>query len=207
MIHRSASASAAGLTRQVRTRPAFCETTRPEVSSTARCCITAGSDMSSGRLSSLTEAGPCASRWTIARRVGSARAWNAWSSGISLLSILLSIIPPIGKQVLYGRSERIIPCRHPRGAPRRRSRECDRHLKPLICACRFPRHVQSGPRQARRLFHCNLNRSRRLARFEFARAPRLGRRPRQTSTRSPNGLRSSPRSRPPAAWNTEPGAA
>jgi hypothetical protein len=80
VIHRSASANAAVLMLQVRTRPDFCETTSPEDSSTARCCITAGSDMASGRLSSLTDAGLAASRSTIARRVGSARAWNARSS-------------------------------------------------------------------------------------------------------------------------------
>ena len=43
--------------RQVRTRPVFSERTRPEASSTARCCITAGSDIASGRASSLTETG------------------------------------------------------------------------------------------------------------------------------------------------------
>ena len=67
--------------RQVRTLPAFSDATSPDISSTARCCITAGSDISSGRLSSLTDAGPCVSRSTIARRVGSASAWNARSRG------------------------------------------------------------------------------------------------------------------------------
>jgi hypothetical protein len=40
----------------------------------------AGSDMASGRASSLTEAGPRLSRSTMDRRVGSARAWKTWSS-------------------------------------------------------------------------------------------------------------------------------
>jgi hypothetical protein len=80
LIHRSARLSRAGSTRQVLTRPIFSERTSPELSSTARCCITAGSDMASGFARSLTEAGPRASRSTIARRVGSARAWKARSS-------------------------------------------------------------------------------------------------------------------------------
>ena len=45
LIHCSARLSASGLMRQVRTRPDFAERTRPDASSTARCCITAGSDI------------------------------------------------------------------------------------------------------------------------------------------------------------------
>ena len=50
--------------RQVRTRPVFSETTRPELSSTARCCITAGSDIANGRARSVTDAGLRDSRST-----------------------------------------------------------------------------------------------------------------------------------------------
>lgn len=81
MIQASAARSAAGSMRQVRTRPAFSDLTRPAASSTCRCCSTAGSEMVSGRDSSLTEAGPRTSRSTMPRRVGSASAWNTWSSG------------------------------------------------------------------------------------------------------------------------------
>ena len=39
-------------------RPTFTERTSPEASSTARCCMTAGSDIANGRASLLTELGP-----------------------------------------------------------------------------------------------------------------------------------------------------
>ena len=58
MIQRSAMLSIFGSTEQVRTRPSFCDRTTPLASSTARCCITAGSEIASGLASSLTEAGP-----------------------------------------------------------------------------------------------------------------------------------------------------
>jgi len=72
----------------------------PELSSTARCCITAGSDMENGRARSLTEAGLRASRSTIARRVGSASAWKARSRGDGWLSMCLSNTARIVKQWL-----------------------------------------------------------------------------------------------------------
>ena len=53
---------------------------RPLRSSTLRCLETAGSDMAKGAASSLTVASPRASRLTMARRVGSARAAKAASS-------------------------------------------------------------------------------------------------------------------------------
>ena len=43
------------------------------------CCITAGNDMAKGRASSLTEAGLATRRSMMARRVGSASAWNTVS--------------------------------------------------------------------------------------------------------------------------------
>ena len=54
-----------------RTRPTFAERTSPEPSSTARCCMTAGSDIASGRANLLTEVGPRASWAKIDRRVES----------------------------------------------------------------------------------------------------------------------------------------
>ena len=85
---------------QVRTRPSFSERTRPDVSSTAKCCITAGSDMASGHASSLTDAGPRDSRSIMARRVGSASAWNIASSGADWLSTSFSIAAATAKQAL-----------------------------------------------------------------------------------------------------------
>jgi hypothetical protein len=43
------------------------------------CCITAGNDIAKGRASSLTEAGLATRRSMMARRVGSASAWNTVS--------------------------------------------------------------------------------------------------------------------------------
>jgi hypothetical protein len=60
--------------RQMRTRPIFSERTSPLVSSTARCCTTAGSEIASGFASSVTDAGPRLRRSTIDLRVGTARA-------------------------------------------------------------------------------------------------------------------------------------
>jgi hypothetical protein len=40
--------------RQMRTRPVFSERTSPLVSSTSRCCTTAGSEIASGFASSVT---------------------------------------------------------------------------------------------------------------------------------------------------------
>ena len=68
---RSATLSASGSIRQVRTRPTSTERTSPEASSTARCCMTAaGSDICSGRASLLTEPGPRANSARIARARG-----------------------------------------------------------------------------------------------------------------------------------------
>jgi hypothetical protein len=79
VIQRSAAVSALRSTWQVRTRPTFREETTPLASSTARCCITAGSEIASGFASSLTVAGPRESLCTIARRVGSLSAWKVRS--------------------------------------------------------------------------------------------------------------------------------
>src|SRR3954453_15099568 len=79
-IHCSSVRIGPGSSRHVRTRPTFSERTRPLRWSTSRCCITDGSDMSSGAASSLTEAAPRDRRTTIARRLSSASAWNARSS-------------------------------------------------------------------------------------------------------------------------------
>src|SRR3954470_19605272 len=79
-IHCSSVRMGPGSSRHVRTRPTFSERTRPLRCSTSRCCITDGSDMSSGAASSLTEAAPRDRRTTIARRLSSASAWNARSS-------------------------------------------------------------------------------------------------------------------------------
>ena len=43
--------------------------------------MTAGSDMASGRASSLTDTGPSSRRSTIARRLASERAWKTTSIG------------------------------------------------------------------------------------------------------------------------------
>ena len=56
--------------------------------------MTEGSDMGSGRASSLTDAVPRLSRSTMARRAGSARAWNKPSRSGEWLSIYLSISLP-----------------------------------------------------------------------------------------------------------------
>src|SRR4051794_318368 len=79
-IHCSSVRIGPGSSRHVRTRPTFSERTTPLRCSTSRCCITDGSDMSSGAASSLTEAAPRDRRTTIARRLSSASAWNARSS-------------------------------------------------------------------------------------------------------------------------------
>src|SRR3954454_15525924 len=76
MSQPSASRSAFGSIRQLRTRPAFSVTMTPASSSTFRCCITAGRDIASGSASALTDGGLRTSRSTIARRVGSASAWK-----------------------------------------------------------------------------------------------------------------------------------
>src|SRR5918999_2101122 len=60
------------------------------------CCTTAGSDIGSGRASSLTEAGPRLNRSTMTRRLGSASAWNTrsmLSPPVRRLSIYLTIVP------------------------------------------------------------------------------------------------------------------
>lgn len=58
VIHCSAWLSASGSIAQVRTRPIFSERTSPAASSTLRCCTMEGSDICSGRASSVTGAGP-----------------------------------------------------------------------------------------------------------------------------------------------------
>src|ERR1700757_5000958 len=76
---------------QRRTRPTFSEATSPLASSTCRCWTTPGSEIASGRASSLTLAGPWLRCSTIRRLVGSPSAWNIWSTGSRWLSIHLSM--------------------------------------------------------------------------------------------------------------------
>src|SRR5664279_3487653 len=78
----------------VRTRPIFCERTRPHDSRTARCWTTAGSDIGSGLASSLTDAGPRPSSSTMRRRAGSARACSTSSTASEYLSTDLSFQTP-----------------------------------------------------------------------------------------------------------------
>ena len=73
-IQASARPSVFGLSSQVRTRPALLERMTPLFSSTDRCFMNDGSAIVNGAASADTDAGPCPSRPTIARRVGSARA-------------------------------------------------------------------------------------------------------------------------------------
>src|SRR5580692_7411492 len=63
----------------------------PLRSSTLRCFEMPGSDMAKGAASSLTVASPCASRLTMARRVGSASAANAASSLSSVIWAGISV--------------------------------------------------------------------------------------------------------------------
>src|ERR687887_2628482 len=60
------------------------------------CCTTDGSDIGSGRASSLTEAGPRLNRSTMTRRLGSASAWKTrsmLSPPGRCLSMHLTIVP------------------------------------------------------------------------------------------------------------------
>ena len=64
-----------GVSSQATMRPVLVRLMRPASDSTSRCFITAGSDIGSGRASSLTDAlSPRFKRASSARRVGSARA-------------------------------------------------------------------------------------------------------------------------------------
>lgn len=85
---------------QVTLRPCLWRRIRPASSSTARCFITAGSDMAKGAASALTvspsAADPAAPRRASrARRVGSASAAKVRSSvGVFKLTIWFSIAAP-----------------------------------------------------------------------------------------------------------------
>src|SRR5437870_10971541 len=81
LIQRSAVLSASGSISHVRTRPTLCERTTPLASSTCRCWTTAGSDIASGRASSLTDAGPSSRQSIIARLFASESAWKTTSIG------------------------------------------------------------------------------------------------------------------------------
>src|SRR5438132_1496926 len=81
LIQCSAAVSASGSISHVRTRPALCERTTPLCSRTCRCWTTAGSEIDSGRASSLTDAGPSSSRSIIALRFASESAWKTTSTG------------------------------------------------------------------------------------------------------------------------------
>jgi len=80
--HSFASRIGSARRRQATVRPVFSRVIRPASDSTSRCFITAGSDMSNGFASSLTDALSralnCA---TSARRVGSDSAATVRSSG------------------------------------------------------------------------------------------------------------------------------
>ena len=73
-----------GVSSQATMRPVLVRLISPASDSTSRCFITAGSDIGSGRASSLTEALiPLLSRASSARRVGSARAAKVRSRVVS----------------------------------------------------------------------------------------------------------------------------
>ena len=79
-----ASSMGSAASRQATVRPVLTRVTSPASESTSRCFITAGSDIGSGRASSLTEALiPLFNRASSARRVGSARAANVRSRVVS----------------------------------------------------------------------------------------------------------------------------
>ena len=93
-----ASSIGSGVSSQATMRPVLVRLTSPASDSTSRCFITAGSDIGSGRASSLTEALiPLFSRARSARRVGSASAAKVRSSISSeYLTIRLTIKPARG---------------------------------------------------------------------------------------------------------------
>src|SRR5215813_5356450 len=63
-------------------------------SNTCKCCSSEGIAIENGLASSLTEAGPRLNRWTIARRVGSDRAWKTRSRLVLWLGMCLSMADP-----------------------------------------------------------------------------------------------------------------
>ncbi len=73
-----------GVSSQATMRPVLVRLIRPASDSTSRCFMTAGSDIGSGRASSLTEAlTPLLRRASNARRVGSASAAKVRSRALS----------------------------------------------------------------------------------------------------------------------------
>src|SRR5258707_2148628 len=78
-IHFSATESSPGSRLQVRTLPTFSVCTKPLSSNTCKCCTTAARVMSRGSANRETDMGPWLSLSTIARRVGSPRAWKTRS--------------------------------------------------------------------------------------------------------------------------------
>jgi hypothetical protein len=73
-----------GVSSQATMRPVLVRLIRPALDSTSRCFITAGSDMGSGRASSLTETLiPLFRRASNPRRVGSASAAKVRSRAVS----------------------------------------------------------------------------------------------------------------------------
>ena len=86
---RSASRIAAGRTLQRRARPTFSEATSPLASSTCRCCTTPGSEIASGRASSLTVAGPAAQVFDDLAPGGVAEGVEHLLDGIALVKHLL----------------------------------------------------------------------------------------------------------------------
>jgi len=82
LSHSKASRIGSASSRQATTRPVLLRSTSPASDKTARCFITAGSDIVNGAARSLTErSGFSASRITIARRVGSESAAKVRSRG------------------------------------------------------------------------------------------------------------------------------
>jgi hypothetical protein len=72
LSHSNASRIGSASSRHATVRPVFVRATKPASDSTARCFITAGSDIWNGTANSLTDrSGSDASRITKARRVGS----------------------------------------------------------------------------------------------------------------------------------------
>src|SRR3990167_5749049 len=96
-IQRSASASARASRRQRCVRPSMVRLRSPAPSSTFTCLAAAAKDMSKGRASSPTLCSPAASFRSMARRVGSARAWETRSRPAAVCSTMWLNIGNAGK--------------------------------------------------------------------------------------------------------------
>ena len=76
---------------KVEAQKEFFDRTRPQFSSTSRCCANEGNAMSKGSASSVIPASPRLSRSMTARRVGSERAWKTRLICTDWLGICLTI--------------------------------------------------------------------------------------------------------------------